>query len=219
MIMGMILFYNGKYGNVFSIIGSGLFALVSVVVKLFLMLIRDDGEEITMPQGTNNSQEDDGGYLSGSVEESSDNPLMNALFEAFAVVVILSVVIAIIVAVLRYAKRFRNAREEDIDEVEFIGKDAKEERLKRRQQKMHEKDLPVNAQYRKLFKKKVLAHRSEDGKKKAPKDGLQPEDITRQCITNDEESAKRITVAYEKARYSNEIIERDELDFLKNTRN
>ena len=217
MILGMILFYNGRYNGLISMI-AGIFGLaIKALLKLILMLMHEDEEDI-MPSTKPEKPEGDEAYYGGTLEEMGDNPFMNALFEACAVVAIMALAIFAIVMVRRYAKRFRQAREEDIDEIEFIGKDSKEEKRKRQEARRQEKNMPLNAQYRKLFKKKVLSYRNKSGKKEVPYEALFPEEITIQRITNEEATATRITKAYEKARYSEEVIDRDELEFLKKHR-
>ena len=50
MILGMILFYSGDYGNIFTLIGSGFVAVVRIVLKLFLRLIREKEESLRCPK-------------------------------------------------------------------------------------------------------------------------------------------------------------------------
>ena len=75
--------------------------------------------------------------------------------------------------------------------------------------------MPVNMQYRKAFRKAAIksskAARDSDGKSL---ENMQPQDITINRITDDADAADRITASYEKARYSDKNISKEELEFM-----
>ena len=115
-----------------------------------------------------------------------------------------------------YAKNFKKSQDNNGDEIEFIGNDRRTEaRIKRRQRAEEAKNMPVNMQYRKAFRKAAIksskAARDSDGKSL---ENMQPQDITINRITNDADAADRITASYEKARYSDKNISKEELEFM-----
>ena len=86
------------------------------------------------------------------------------------------------------------------DEIEFIGNDRRTEaRIKRRQRAEEAKNMPVNMQYRKAFRKAAIksskAARDSAGKSL---ENMQPQDITINSITD----------------YSDKNISKEELEFM-----
>ena len=216
MILGMILFYSGDYGNIFTLIGSSFVAVVRIVLKLFLRLIREKEEVSTMPEDSVNPVTDDDVVKGDNDLAFTDNPVMSALFTAFAIVLVIALVVFIVYMIIRYAKNFKKSQDNNGDEIEFIGNDRRTEaRIKRRQRAEEAKNMPVNMQYRKAFRKAAIksskAARDSDGKSL---ENMQPQDITINRITNDADAADRITASYEKARYSDKNISKEELEFM-----
>jgi uncharacterized membrane protein len=216
MILGMILFYSGDYGNIFTLIGSGFVAVVRIVLKLLLRLIREKEEVSTMPEDSVNPVTDDDVVKGDNDLAFTDNPVMSALFTAFAIVLVIALVVFIVYMIIRYAKNFKKSQDNNGDEIEFIGNDRRTEaRIKRRQRAEEAKNMPVNMQYRKAFRKAAIksskAARDSDGKSL---ENMQPQDITINRITNDADAADRITASYEKARYSDKNISKEELEFM-----
>lgn len=216
MILGMILFYSGDYGNIFTLIGSGFVAVVRIVLKLFLRLIREKEEVSTMPEDSVNPVTDDDVVKGDNDLAFTDNPVMSALFTAFAIVLVIALVVFIVYMIIRYAKNFKKSQDNNGDEIEFIGNDRRTEaRIKRRQRAEEAKNMPVNMQYRKAFRKAAIksskAARDSDGKSL---ENMQPQDITINRITDDADAADRITASYEKARYSDKNISKEELEFM-----
>ncbi len=215
MILGMLLFYSGDYGNIFTLIGSGFAAVIRIVLKLFLRLIREKEEAYTMPDESVNPVSDD--VVSGDNDLAfTDNPVMSALFTAFAIVFVIVLMAFIIYLIVKYAKNFKKAQDENGDEVEFIGRDRRTEaRIKRHQRTEEAKNMPVNMQYRKAFRKAAIkASKSAKATDNTALENMQPQDITRNRITVDAEAADRITASYEKARYSDKNISKEELEFM-----
>ena len=216
MILGMVLFYSGDYGNIFTLIGSGFVAVVRIVLKLFLRLIREKEEVSTMPEDSVNPVTDDDVAKGDNDLAFTDNPVMSALFTAFAIVLVIALVVFIVYMIIRYAKNFKKSQDNNGDEIEFIGNDRRTEaRIKRRQRAEEAKNMPVNMQYRKAFRKAAIksskAARDSDGKSL---ENMQPQDITINRITDDADAADRITASYEKARYSDKNISKEELEFM-----
>ena len=216
MILGMILFYSGDYGNIFTLIGSGFAAVIRMVMKLFLRLIREKEEVSTIPEDSVNPVTDDDVVKGDNDLAFTDNPVMSALFTAFAIVLVIALVVFIVYMIIRYAKNFKKSQDNNGDEIEFIGNDRRTEaRIKRRQRAEEAKNMPVNMQYRKAFRKAAIksskAARDSDGKSL---ENMQPQDITINRITDDADAADRITESYEKARYSDKNISKEELEFM-----
>ena len=75
-----------------------------------------------------------------------------------------------------------------------------------------------NIQYRKLYKKyarskKYMTKNKLSGVK--PDKEMMPDEITRKLITDDEEKSSIITKNYEKARYSDSEVSKEDIEFLK----
>lgn len=216
MILGMILFYSGDYGNIFTMIGSGFVALMRIVLKLFLRLISEKEEVSTMPENSVNPVSDDDVVSGDNDLAFTDNPVMSALFTAFAIVLVIALIGFVIYLIVKYAGNFKKSQDENGDEVEFIGRDRRTEaRAKRRKRAEEIKNMPVNMQYRKAFRKAAIkASKSVKDTDNTALENMQPEEITRSRITADTEAADKITESYEKARYSDKNISKEELEFM-----
>lgn len=216
MILGMLLFYSGDYGNIFTMIGSGFAAVIRIVMKLFLRLIREKEEDSVMPDDSVNPVTDEDVVKGESDLAFTDNPVMSALFTAFAIVVVIALAAFVIYLIVKYARNFKKAQDENGDEVEFIGKDRKTEaKIRKRHRAEETKNMPVNMQYRKAFRKAAMKSgkiSEKDGSSEL--ENMQPQDITRDRITADAEAAEKITESYEKARYSDKNISKEELEFM-----
>lgn len=215
MLVGMLLFYRGDSGNIFTLIGSALGILLKPFLKLLLMLMKENDEELPVQQ-TETASQDDGAYEGMEIREYTDNPVMQSVFIAFTVVVIVGIIIAAVYLIIRYARRFKESSDDNGDEVEFIGSSRHERRFKKSKQTVEKTSLPANEQFRKAFKKAAMhdkKHRKENvaGNRL---EYMQPEDITRNNITSDDDTADRITESYEKARYSGKSISKEELEFM-----
>ena len=202
MIMGMLLFYRGDGGNIFALMGSILGVVFRPLLKLLLMLMKENDE--ALPQQPTQPINKD----------YADNPVMQAVFVAFTVVIITGLMIAVIYVIVRYARKFKESRDDNGDEVEFIGTGRHERKIRRSKRAVEKTNLAVNMQYRKAFKKAAMLDKR---KEKMAADSLvymQPEDITRNNITSNAATAERITRSYEKARYSDKNISKEELEFM-----
>lgn len=213
MIMGMLLFYRGDGGNIFALMGSILGVVFRPLLKLLLMLMKENDEALPQ-QPTQPINKDDALYDETEIKEYADNPVMQAVFVAFTVVIITGLMIAVIYVIVRYARKFKESRDDNGDEVEFIGTGRHERKIRRSKRAVEKTNLAVNMQYRKAFKKAAMLDKR---KEKMAADSLvymQPEDITRNNITSNAATAERITRSYEKARYSDKNISKEELEFM-----
>ena len=212
-VMGMLLFYRGDGGNIFALMGSILGVVFRPLLKLLLMLMKENDEALPQ-QPTQPINKDDALYDETEIKEYADNPVMQAVFVAFTVVIITGLMIAVIYVIVRYARKFKESRDDNGDEVEFIGTGRHERKIRRSKRAVEKTNLAVNMQYRKAFKKAAMLDKR---KEKMAADSLvymQPEDITRNNITSNAATAERITRSYEKARYSDKNISKEELEFM-----
>ena len=216
MIMGMLLFYSGKYGNIFQTISAGLMAVLKAILWLLLKLIGrgPDSSGVYEEETTTASEistKDD-------LNVVQNNVAANALMEVVALVAIIGVLIAIIYAIVKYARRFKRSLNDDVDEVEYLNKDTEKEQYGIKSAKEKELRDKNNIQYRKLYKKyarskKYMTKNKLSGVK--PDTAMMPDEITKKLITDDEEKSRIITKNYEKARYSDKEVTKEDIEFLK----
>jgi hypothetical protein len=111
-----------------------------------------------------------------------------------------------------YAKGFNNAKRKDTDYLEKIKPAEKAKRTASvKMQKKEAKPSTESEAVRKFYKKSVI----RGSKKKKPDNTLQPSELTRAAITDNRQDSEEITKIYEKARYSNEQITKEETKHLK----
>ena len=215
MIMGMLLFYRGDGGNIFALMGSILGVVFRPLLKLLLMLMKENDEALPQ-QPTQPINKDDALYDETEIKDYADNPVMQAVFVAFTVVIITGLLIAAIYVVVRYARKFKESRDDNGDEVEFIGTGRHERKIRRYKHAVEKTNLAVNMQYRKAFKKAAMPDKRKRKEKMAANSlvYMQPADITRNNITSNAATAEKITRSYEKARYSDKNISKEELEFM-----
>lgn len=220
LLMGvfMYLFYYGEYGNIFSIIGAFFFAIFKYILK-FILMLWGSGEESVTSSSTQEEAvaENDFGFASSTPNENA--ALFNSIFEAVALVLIVSMLVFVIYLVFKYTKSFKKTKLDEFDEVEFIEEEKlSSDKAYAKLKKEASKKLSNNESYRKLFKRYVKSKkRTTKFKKNGLKpDKLMPEDISSKLIIEDETKASEITKAYEKARYSKEEVTKDDIKYLKN---
>lgn len=220
LLMGvfMYLFYYGEYGNIFSIIGAFFFAIFKYILKFILMLWGSGKESVTSSSTQEEAVADnDFGFASSTPNENA--ALFNSIFEAVALVLIVSMLVFVIYLVFKYAKSFKKTKLDEFDEVEFIEEEKlSSDKAYAKLKKEVSIKLSNNESYRKLFKRYVKSKkRTTKFKKNGLKpDKLMPEDISSKLIIEDETKASEITKAYEKARYSKEEVTKDDIKYLKN---
>lgn len=97
-----------------------------------------------------------------------------------------------------------------IEELTSVRAEQKKERV-RRVKIERQAAGSENEAVRQLYKKSVV----KSLKKEKPDTTLTPEELTRKTITEDVSLSEQITGLYEKARYSNEAVSKDETKQLK----
>jgi heme/copper-type cytochrome/quinol oxidase subunit 1 len=147
-----------------------------------------------------------------------NNAIANALMEVAAITAIIGIFIWIIYAIVKYAKNFGRSLDDDVDEVEYLNKASEKEQYGIKPEKEREPADKNNIQYRKLYKKyarskKYMTKNKLSGVK--PDKEMMPDEITRKLITDDEEKSSIITKNYEKARYSDSEVSKEDIEFLK----
>lgn len=173
-----------------------------------------ENDEALPQQPTQPINKDDALYEETEIKEYADNPVMQAVFVAFTVVIITGLMIAVIYVIVRYARKFKESRDDNGDEVEFIGTGRHERKIRRSKRAVEKTNLAVNMQYRKAFKKAAMPDKRKEKMAVNSLAYMQPEDITRNNITSNAVTAERITRSYEKARYSDKNISKEELEFM-----
>ncbi|MGN0317361.1 MAG: hypothetical protein ACI4E1_05420 [Lachnospira sp.] len=223
MILGMFLFYKGKYGNIFSLLGFAFLGVIKLVLKWVLKLWgsgpEDETNELPAETGSGSSYVPFEGDSSQTIQ---NNPSMSALVEVFFVLLVIAVVVMIIIMIKKYSDRFRKTKFEDGDEIEFLDRNTDKSGVAERVKKQEDDaELNLNKKYRKLYKKYAASGKGSFAGKSdvKPDQTMMPEDLTRQRITDDNEASRKITDSYEIARYSDKSVTKEELDYLKKLKN
>lgn len=215
MLIGMLLFYRGESGNIFTMIGAVLGFLFKPLLKLLLIIMHEKDESLPEQDTTTPTTDDDGSYVNMDAQQFDDNPVMQSVFMAFTVVVIVVLAAVVVYLIIKYARKFKESRDENGDKVEFIGESRQERKIKRQKNKSYSPEIQINEQFRRAFKKAAVSKESRKNEGLNTKlNYMQPEDITIKRITDDKEAAGRITESYEKARYSDKNISKEELEFM-----
>lgn len=215
MLIGMLLFYRGESGNIFTMIGAVLGFLFKPLLKLLLIIMHEKDESLPEQDTTTPTTDDDGSYVNMDAQQFDDNPVMQSVFMAFTVVVIVVLAAVVVYLIIKYARKFKESRDENGDKVEFIGESRQERKIKRQKNKSYSTEIQINEQFRRVFKKAAVSKESRKNEGLNTKlNYMQPEDITIKRITDDKEAAGRITESYEKARYSDKNISKEELEFM-----
>ena len=220
ILMGvfMLFFYYGKYGNIFTIIGSIFIVVFRLILKGILVIWGLGPKNTTSNTSTEESTSED--FVSFSGSSGVDNSaVLNSIFEAVALVLILGLIVLILYFIFKYAKGFGRGKIDEMDEVEFIN-DKKEVNNKTYStlRKKAEEKVSNNEAYRRIYKRYVKSYKKMTKFKKSGlrPNNLMPEDISRKLIIEDEIKANIITESYEKARYSNKVVTKEEIKYLKN---
>lgn len=217
MVIGMLIFYSGKYGNIFQTISAGLMAVLKAILWVLLKLLGRGPDSSTIyEEETTTTQAEFG--TNEDLFVPQNNALANALMEVVAITAIIGVFIWIIYAIVKYAKNFGRSLDDDVDEVEYLNKASEKEQYRIKPEKEREPADKNNIQYRKLYKKyarskKYMTKNKLSGVK--PDKEMMPDEITRKLITDDEEKSSIITKNYEKARYSDSEVSKEDIEFLK----
>ena len=212
ILFGMLIFYNGRYGGLFGVIGSSVTGVVRILVKGFLWLLGKSGPESSnTPQMDDETQEDIEDAMKKELEYP-DSPIMQALFEGMVFAIIIAMIIAIIYMIRTYVKTFNKTKKLGSDYIEYISPDDENVRADKDVSKVKTKEPREVRSVRKLYKKHIL--KGTGGK--APDETVLPSVLTTENITADSELSEKITAVYEKARYSREQITKEEKDIFNN---
>lgn len=213
VLIGMLLFYSGPFGNIFVILKNAFLKFLSWILKFFL---KDTGEEIesefeyTLPTEESESETES----NAKPVEMPFKDFLNALLVIIGIVLVAVIVVLIVIAIKKALTNVVNMRSTDADEIENIDEDIDERAespKKKRRDEINDTDL--NLKTRKIYKKHVKSAQNTKG---APHNSDVPSDITQ--LFADGEDADMVTDIYEKARYSNETVTKDEVEIVKNKR-
>ncbi len=213
VFLGMLAFYNGEYGNIFSIIGDVGMSGIRAILKGFIFILGLFGgnENEAIEETTQAVTESSDGLDFEEVIQPSH--FAEALAETFGIMLMLAAVFALIYFGVRYLKQLNKTKRLGTDMVEYIKPDNRKVSIQNNVYKDVTETGEENNKkaVRKYYKKRV---KKGFGKEK-PQKTYMPIELTKHSITNDEAQSKKITDIYEKARYSNEPITKEELDIIK----
>ena len=211
IMLSMLAFYNGKYGNMFSLVQSGAYQIIRLLISAFLFLLGLSGgdSEVKEPIKENKDPQD---YIDDTELEYTDSPILEAIAEAVGFLLILAIFAGIIYILVHYIKNFNRTKKQGFDIVEFVKPKEEKEYVKKAYTKNHYKESKSVKSVRKIYKMAILKGTKGD----VPDCSSLPSKLTKYNITEDEIKAAAITQIYEKARYSEEKITEEETDLIKN---
>lgn len=211
IMLSMLAFYNGKYGNMFSLVQSGAYQIIRLLISAFLFLLGLSGgdSEVKEPIKENKDPQD---YIDDTELEYTDSPILEAIAEAVGFFLILAIFAGIIYILVHYIKNFNRTKKQGFDIVEFVKPKEEKEYVKKAYTKNHYKESKSVKSVRKIYKMAILKGTKGD----VPDCSSLPSKLTKDNITEDEIKAAAITQIYEKARYSEEKITEEETDLIKN---
>lgn len=208
--LGMLIFYTSPYGNLFQIIGSFFYWLMGIIGSVLFKRAPDNiqNETTTFASTVEDTIEKaTKDYVSAS--SGSFSQLINTLLIIMSIFISIFLITKICLQIKNYTKK----KKYGADIIEFINPKKKNiYKVSRKNILKEESELDYNLKLRKIFKKKV---KQGIGKKEIPINTF-PEDVTRTAITKDVKEAKTYTDIYEKARYSNEKVDSEEIQKIKN---
>lgn len=212
IMISMLIFYNGKYGNMFSLVQSGAYQIIRLFAKVFLFLLGLGGGDsgVKEPIKENKDSQD---YLDGTQLEYTDSPILEAIAEAVGFLLILAMFAGIIYILVHYIKNFNRTKKQGFDVVEFVKPEEEKEYIKKTFTKNNYKESKSVKSVRKIYKMAVL----RGTKGNIPNLSSLPSKLTKDNITEDEIKAETITQIYEKARYSEEKITEEEINLIKDS--
>lgn len=215
VLLGMLLFYQGEYGNIFTLAGKGAIQFARLLGWLFVFFTGLFGKEPSEPPELPDEtveETTEGLHGGGGIEEMPDSPLLAALAEAFGMMLMAALLIGIVYVFVVYMRNLNRARSQGQDYIEYIK--PKEKKSFEKDGRIHQKSAQTKEtkSVRKMYKQLVL----KGSKGKIPDAASLPSQLTLENITKNEAQAKKITDIYEKARYSNESISADEIHIFKN---
>jgi len=209
ILFSMLAFYNGQYGNIFSLMGAGFYRIIRLIVGAFLFLLgRGGSDSISEPIPEEETEEET--KIENGLEYP-DSPILEAAAETVGFVLLLALLAGITYMVLTYIKNFNKTKREGLDYVEFLKPNEKKESVNKLKRETAYKDSKSVKSVRKLYKMSIL----KGTKGKPPELSSTPSKLTVDNITKDESKAAKITEIYEKARYSEEQITEEDTELIK----
>ena len=209
MLIAMLLFYNGEYGNIFQVIGAGGMAALKGLLKVILAIWGSGGGDSTVAEEQTTQAETDAD-LSDVEEIYEPSAAASAVLEALAVILIIAAAAGICYLIYRYVKNFNKKRKPQgyIEEITTLEKET----VRVRKQKTETDTVKTAPEsLRKAYKRQVL----KKAKEHRP-DGTQtPQELTAEYITKDDGYGAQITQLYEKARYAKEPVSKEETKHFK----
>jgi len=212
ILLGMMAFYKSPYGNLFQIIGRFFYWIIRLVLKFLLYKDPLDINEVETILAT--VQESQASTLDTAFVPS-DSGSFSQLVHALLILLGILFTIVLIIKISSEVKNFARKKKRGSDLIEFIKpkKGVKTKtKISRAKVLKEESELDYNFKLRKLYKKKV---KKGIGHEKIPSNAF-PEEITRRGISEDTNDIKVITDIYEKARYSTEKVNSEEIEIIKN---
>ncbi len=212
VFLGMMVFYNGEYGSIFSIIAGFFSVLVKYFGKALVFLIGLFGKESDTVQMETESATEEATEETATLEYVEGSVALDALFYAVAAVLMLAAVVWLLYMLKKYISNFNRAKKQGMDYIEFIKDNDEKIETEKNEISRKIKTTREERNVRKLYKKLVL----KGARGKELDLASTPTELTRDNITSDDEFANTITHIYEKARYSNEKITAEEVKIMKN---
>lgn len=212
ILLGMMVFYNGEYGNIFTLVKNGLYSVAKFFVRLLLMFLGAFGKNAKETPVEETTKEAETEEPETTIFEDADgSDFMEALAEAFGLVLIIACIIGIIYVVREYIKNFNSAKKIGRDYIENVKPKEDSEVVEKPVIVNQRKETKSEKNVRKIYKRLVL----KGNKGKAPDVSHTPDRLTTDNITDDKALADEITYIYEKARYSNENVSKSDIDKMK----
>ncbi len=212
ILLGMLLFYNGSFGNINTLVKRVVTEVLKLIARLVLLFIGafgKEGSDSVTQMSTEEIETEE--FSSVATEAVEGSALLEALAEAFGALLIVAGIVGIILVIRAYIKNFNASKKIGIDYIERVKPTDSVEivektvAINRRKVSKEEKNV------RKIYKKLVL----KGNKGKAPDISHTPGRLTTDNITSDKQLADEITYIYEKARYSNETVSKADIDKMK----
>ncbi|MGN0480388.1 MAG: hypothetical protein ACI4EV_02320 [Lachnospiraceae bacterium] len=208
-LVGMLLFYNGPLGNIFVILKNVFLKILGWLLSLFLKPEENQDILETVATLEVESESDTEGYY----DRLPLNPMRDFWNALVIIIGIIASIVAIYFLIRAFRKRFyyvRRVAGSEADVIEDIDDDisAVETVSHNKEAEINDKDLNLRA--RKIYKKQVRSVKKEKG---TPSDSALARDITKMFEEGDR--ADEVTRIYEKARYSDEKVTKEEVDILK----
>lgn len=207
---GVMLICGNKYVyNMFSAITAVGGDIGTVILRfLFSLFGRGEAEEV----GMSGMPEKSAGALP---EPEAANELMKAILDAIAFIVMTIIVVALLIGltvmIVRLIRNLKSHNDLESDVKEFITPEGISLfNLKRQKRERTDKSEQMNIRARKLYKATVKKNAGKMGR--SISDNMFPADISEQYIYGRKDEATQI---YEKARYSNKQITKEEIECLK----